>query len=166
VPGGGLYFFLPPLSRHSGTTLPVSRQNGRGHQLRPAMSLPQEDQFKHLFGRSSGRCQGSRRRYLARQLHALRPRLYRSGGKNSAAPRALGGRGWCRIASSTIRNPEADSSPTFTTRRRKRPGSAPTSKKTTLTGSMHWIVRVADCLRQRATSARSRPSSCTSAWPR
>ena len=36
----------------------------------------------------SGRChQGSRRRHLDRQLHALRSRLYRSGAENFAAPR-------------------------------------------------------------------------------
>src|SRR5271154_1035352 len=84
--GGGLLAFLPPLSGHSGTQLSVSRQDGRRHQLRPSVPVSQEDQLKHLLGRPSRRRQGSRRWYLARQLHGLRSRLYRLGGKNSAAP--------------------------------------------------------------------------------
>ena len=77
---------MPPLSGHSGTQLPVSRQDGRRHQLRPPVSLSQENQLEHVFGRTGRRHQGSRRRHLARQLHGLRSRLYRFGGKNSAAP--------------------------------------------------------------------------------
>jgi len=85
-PGGGLFSFLPPLPGHSGTQLPVPRQDGRRHQLRPAVSVSQKDQSQHLFGRPGCRRQGSRRRHLARQLHGLRSWVYRSGGKNSAAP--------------------------------------------------------------------------------
>src|SRR5579885_3565363 len=81
-----LFFFLPPVSRSAGTQLSVPRQNRRRHQRRPPMSLPQQDQLKHLFGWTSRRGQGSRRRHLARQLHGLRSRLGRSGGENFAAP--------------------------------------------------------------------------------
>src|SRR5579864_5369226 len=81
-----LLCFLPPLSRHSGTPLPVSRQDGHRHKLRPALPLSKKDQPKHLFGWTGRRNQGGRRRHLARQLHGLRSRLYRFGGKNSAAP--------------------------------------------------------------------------------
>jgi transposase InsO family protein len=62
---------LPPLSRHLGTALSVPRQDRGRHQLRPAVPVSQEDQFKHLSGRSGSRHQGSQRRHLARQLHGL-----------------------------------------------------------------------------------------------
>ena len=64
----------------------LPRQDGRRHQLRPAVSLSQENQFKHLSGRPGRRRQRSRLRHLARQLHGLRSRLYRFRGENSAAP--------------------------------------------------------------------------------
>ena len=79
--------FCPALSRHSRAALPVSRQDRRGHQLRPPVPVPQENQSQHFSRRPSRRRQRSRRRHLARQLYGLRSRLYRSGGKNSAAPR-------------------------------------------------------------------------------
>ena len=41
------------------------------HQLRTPMHLSQEDQHLHSAGRTEARYQGSRRRYLARQLLAL-----------------------------------------------------------------------------------------------
>src|SRR5580698_3091015 len=84
--GGGLLCFLPPLPGHRRTALPVPRQDRRRHQLRPAVSVPQENQFEHLSGRPGRRHQRGRRRHLARQLHGLRPWLYRSGEKNLAAP--------------------------------------------------------------------------------
>ena len=68
------------------TALPVPRQDRRRHQLRPSVPVSQENQPQHLSGRPGRRRQGSRRRHLARQLHGLRSRLYRSGGKNFAAP--------------------------------------------------------------------------------
>ena len=65
---------------------PVPRQDRRRHQLWPSLPVSQENQPKHLSGRPGRRHQGSRRRHLARQLHGLRSRLYRSGGENFAAP--------------------------------------------------------------------------------
>jgi hypothetical protein len=62
-PGGGLFSFLPPLPGHSGTQLPVPRQDDPRHQLRPPFSIPQKDQSQHLSGRPGRRHQRSRRRH-------------------------------------------------------------------------------------------------------
>ena len=51
------------------------------------LPAPQEDQRLNRARRPATRNQGSRRRHLARQLHALRSRLYRLGAENPAAPR-------------------------------------------------------------------------------
>jgi transposase InsO family protein len=69
-----------------GTQLPVPRQDGPRHQLRPAVLVSQENQPQYVSGWPGGRRQGSRRRYLAGQLYGLRSRLCRSGGTHFAAP--------------------------------------------------------------------------------
>ncbi len=48
VPRSALYGFGRTLPRHPGTTLPVSRQNRRYHQLRPSLPISQEDQFEQV----------------------------------------------------------------------------------------------------------------------
>ena len=59
-PRPALFSFRPPLPRPSRTALSVSRQDCRRHQLRPAVSVSQENQLKHLFGRPGRRPQGGR----------------------------------------------------------------------------------------------------------
>jgi len=58
-----------------------------GHKLRPLVLVSKENQPQLVLSRSSRRSQRSRQRHLARQLYGLRFGLYRSGGKNTAAPR-------------------------------------------------------------------------------
>jgi hypothetical protein len=59
-------------------TLPVPRPDASGHQLRPDLPAPQENQSQQIAGWSGRRCQGGRDRHLAGQLYGLRSRLYRS----------------------------------------------------------------------------------------
>ena len=66
-------------------TLPRPRRPR--HRLRPHLHAPQEDQHLNRARRPEARHQGSRRRHLARQLHALRSRLHRPGAENPATPR-------------------------------------------------------------------------------
>jgi transposase InsO family protein len=67
--------------------LSLPRSHRDGHQLRPNVPLSQENQSQQISRRPGCRRQGSRQRHLAGQLYGLRSRLYRSGGKNLAAPR-------------------------------------------------------------------------------
>jgi hypothetical protein len=72
---------------HSRAALSIPRQDCHRHQLRPSVSVPQENQPQHLPRRPSRRHQRGRPGYLVGQLYGLRFRLYRSGGKNSATSR-------------------------------------------------------------------------------
>src|SRR5947209_18388810 len=55
--------------------------------MRTALPASQADQHLKRAGRSKARHQGSRRGHLARQLHALRSRILRSGAENPATSR-------------------------------------------------------------------------------
>src|SRR6201746_903370 len=55
--------------------------------MRTALPASQADQYLKRAGRSKARHQGSRRGHLARQLHALRSRILRSGAENPATSR-------------------------------------------------------------------------------
>src|SRR3954470_8992718 len=57
------------------------------HRMRTALPASQADQHLKRAGRSKARHQGSRRRHLARQLHALRSRILRPGAENPATSR-------------------------------------------------------------------------------
>ena len=66
--------------------LSLARPRYPGHRLRPNLHAPQKDQYLDRARRPEPRHQGSRRRHLARQLHALRSRIHRPGAKNLADP--------------------------------------------------------------------------------
>src|SRR4030088_537271 len=55
--------------------------------MRTDLPASQADQHLKRAGRSKARHQGSRRRHLARQLHALRSRILRPGAENPATSR-------------------------------------------------------------------------------
>jgi hypothetical protein len=54
-----VYCFLPPLSRHPRTSLPIPRPHRRRHQLRPYLPVQQEDQPQRIPRRPGGRNQRS-----------------------------------------------------------------------------------------------------------
>ena len=82
---------LRPLNRQSRRIhprhLPVPRPRHPRHRLRTALPASQEDQHIHRARRPTPRHQGGRRGHLARELHALRSWILRSGAENLAAPR-------------------------------------------------------------------------------
>jgi transposase InsO family protein len=71
VPCRALRRFGTPLCRPARTDLSLPRSRRRHHILWPPLPTPQEDQHLCGVGRPEARHQGSRRRHLARQLHAL-----------------------------------------------------------------------------------------------
>jgi transposase InsO family protein len=62
---------LRPLRWLARVDLSIPRSRTAGHRLWPALPASQEDQPLNRAGRPETRHQGSRRRHLARQLHAL-----------------------------------------------------------------------------------------------
>src|SRR5450759_3573932 len=71
----------------AGTDLSAARPRHIRYGLRTPLPAPQEDQHLHRAGRPEPRHQGSRRRHLARRLHALQSRLLRPEAENLATPR-------------------------------------------------------------------------------
>ncbi len=68
------------------STYPLPRPRRPRHRLRPHLHASQEDQHLDRAGRPDARHQGSRRRHLARQLHALRSRIHRPGAEEPCNP--------------------------------------------------------------------------------
>ena len=75
---------LPRPARHR---LSHARPRRPRHSLRPHLHAQKEDQHLDRHGRPKARPQGGRRRNLGRNLHGLRPRIYRLGAENTATYR-------------------------------------------------------------------------------
>ncbi len=79
VPGRGLQAVAAGLHRHSRTRLSFSRPHAARHQLRSHLPSQEENQSVEVARRSGSGDSRGRKRNLARQLHAVRSRIHRSG---------------------------------------------------------------------------------------
>jgi DNA-binding CsgD family transcriptional regulator len=77
----------PRLSRPAAAPLSVLRSRRALHLVRTHLHAPQKNLHLNRAGRPKARNQGGRRGHLAHQLHALRPRIHRSGAENAPANR-------------------------------------------------------------------------------